>query len=173
MRTRQRSMRPIRQPGHRALQIPAHPTMQRRPRHLVPGGDLDHTLPGQDRPDRVQPLLNHRQDNQRHPGPDPQRRPHGGVNGSGSPNQARTVAHQLAHSCRASPGTGQPRPPPTAESGSLLDQGLRFAQPGALRVSSFHTGRFARPGADNATSTRRCLHPLRRRIPSTCCTDFT
>ena len=69
MRTRQRSMRPIRQPGHRALQIPVHPTMQRRPRHPVPGGDLDHTLPGQDRPDRVQPLLNHRQDNQRHPGP--------------------------------------------------------------------------------------------------------
>jgi hypothetical protein len=40
-------------------QIPDHPSMHRRPVHSDPGGHLDHLRVAQNRPNRVQALLNH------------------------------------------------------------------------------------------------------------------
>jgi hypothetical protein len=120
MRTRQRTMRSVRQPRDRALQIPTDPAMQGRAGHPRAGGDLNHSLPGQHRPDRVQPLLNNTQDNQRHPGH---------LTRNDAPRKAsttqdcrvtpRTVAHQVAQNCRASAGTGHSSVQQTAESGSI------------------------------------------------------
>ena len=60
------------------------------------GRDLDHTLPRQHRPNRVQPLLNNRQHNQRHPG-SPIR------NNAPQKRQRIRIAESGPH-CRASPG---------------------------------------------------------------------
>ena len=64
--------------------------MQRRPRHLITDRDLDHALTRQHRPDRVQPQLNDRQDNQRHSRPPIRNNvPTKNANGSESPKPAR------------------------------------------------------------------------------------
>jgi hypothetical protein len=148
MRTRQRTMRSVRQPRDRALQIPTDPAMQGRAGHPRAGGDLNHTLPGQHRPDRVQPLLNNTQDNQRHPGP---------LTRNDAPRKAsttqdcrvtpRTVAHQVAQNCRASAGTGQSDRQLTAESGSIEVKAALRAVPAPRRARSacprFAAGRYA------------------------------
>jgi hypothetical protein len=117
MRTPPRTMRPIRQPGDRPLQIPTDPAMHRRPCHPITDGHLDHTLPGQHRPNRVQPLLDNRQDNQRHPRPLTRRCP------TKTPplrvaETGPTVADQLTRNRRTSPGTGQTTAPTFADRGS-------------------------------------------------------
>ena len=57
-------MRPIRQTSKLPGQIPRHPPVHRRPVHSHPGGYLNNISAIQDRPDRVQALLDNRQDNQ-------------------------------------------------------------------------------------------------------------
>ena len=51
-------------PASLLTQIPRDPAMQRRPMHTYPSGDLDDISPCQHSPDRVQALLDNRQDNQ-------------------------------------------------------------------------------------------------------------
>ena len=63
-RTRQGTMRPIRQPPDPLSQIPRYPPMHRRAMHPRPRPNLDDIHTAQHSPDRVQALLDHRQDNQ-------------------------------------------------------------------------------------------------------------
>jgi hypothetical protein len=63
-RRRTRTMRPISQPGKLISEIPANPPVHRRPVHSHLGGNLDHISAIQDRTNRVQALLDNRQDNQ-------------------------------------------------------------------------------------------------------------
>ena len=63
-RTGVRPVRPVGQPGQLAGEIPRDPPVQRRPVHSRPGGYLANLSAIQDRPDRVQALLDNRQDNQ-------------------------------------------------------------------------------------------------------------
>ncbi len=64
LRTRQRTMRPVRQPADPLSQIPRHPPMHRRAMHPRSRRHLDDIHAAQHSPDRVQALLDHRQDNQ-------------------------------------------------------------------------------------------------------------
>ena len=67
-RARPRPVGPVRQPGHTLSEITLQPGMHTHPRHPDRRRDLRDRRASQDRPDRVQPLLHLRQDNQRHPG---------------------------------------------------------------------------------------------------------
>jgi hypothetical protein len=70
-------VRAVSQPGQLASQIPRHPPVQRRPVHTHPGSYLSNLSAIQDRADRVQALLDNRQDNQcqsRPPQPDAPRK---------------------------------------------------------------------------------------------------
>ena len=68
-------MRAVRQPWQAFSQIPPQPGMHAHPGHPDRGRDLGYRRTTQDGSDRVQPLLNLRQDNQRHPGLPESRRP--------------------------------------------------------------------------------------------------
>jgi hypothetical protein len=57
-------VRPVSQPGKLPGQVPGHPPVHRRPVHSQPGGHLCDLSAVQDRADRVQALLDNRQDNQ-------------------------------------------------------------------------------------------------------------
>jgi hypothetical protein len=63
-RRRMRPMRTIHQPGQLLSQIPAYPPMHRRPVHPDAGSDFRDIRTRQNGANRVQALLNHRQDNQ-------------------------------------------------------------------------------------------------------------
>jgi len=63
-RTRLRRVRPVGQSRELPTQIPPDPTMQGRPMHPHSCGDLNHSSPCQHSPDRVQALLDNRQNNQ-------------------------------------------------------------------------------------------------------------
>jgi hypothetical protein len=56
-------------------QIPDHPPMHRRPVHSDPGGHLDHLRAAQNRPNRVQTLLNYDKTTNANPGLPESRRP--------------------------------------------------------------------------------------------------
>jgi hypothetical protein len=91
------------------------------------------TLPSQHRPNRVQPLLNDRQDNQHHPRPpDPTGAPRRHLPVSVAETDP-AVADQLARNCRTSPGTGHARSTCTAGSGSSRS---RAGSAGWRRVST-------------------------------------
>lgn len=64
-RTPMRTMRPIRTTRQLLHQISPDPAMQRRPVHPNVSGHLHHVRATQHRTNRVQALLDHRQDNQR------------------------------------------------------------------------------------------------------------
>lgn len=101
-------MRPVSQPGQLLGQIPTHPPMHRRPMHSTAGGYLHHVRPGQHRTNRVQPLLNNRQDNQRQSRPPRVPTPRGDV-GPRVPKRT-TVADHLADACRTSADGGHALP---------------------------------------------------------------
>jgi Helix-turn-helix domain len=63
-RRRARAVRAVSQPGQLIGQIPGHPPVQRRPVHSHPGSYLSNLSAIQDRANRVQALLDNRQDNQ-------------------------------------------------------------------------------------------------------------
>jgi len=84
-----------------------HPPVQRGPVHTHMRGDLGHRRASQNRPDRVQALLDHRQDNQCQSRP-PRVRTPAATSSPAWPSRA-TVAHQLAGICGTSAVTGQSR----------------------------------------------------------------
>jgi hypothetical protein len=57
-------MRPVSQPGKLPGQVPRHPPVHRRPVHSRQGSYLHHVSAIQDRANRIQALLDNRQDNQ-------------------------------------------------------------------------------------------------------------
>jgi len=77
VRARRRPVRPVRQTGQLLAQIPGQPAVYRRPVHPQPGRHLRDVRARQNRPDRVQPLLENRQDNQSHSRPPKVWTPHG------------------------------------------------------------------------------------------------
>jgi hypothetical protein len=95
-----RTVGAVRQPGQLPSQIPRDPPVQRRPVHSHPGGHLGNLSAIQDRTDRVQALLDNRQDNQSQSRP-PQSDAPAETSHQGDRKQA-TVADHLAEECRTS-----------------------------------------------------------------------
>ena len=138
MRTRHRSMRPVRQPGHRPTRYrPIHRCNVDRCTRF--GGDLDHARPRQHRPNRVQPLPDNRQHDQRQSRPpdphDAPRRRQRTQDRRIRPTLSRitwrrTVAHHPAQD--------------TGPSGCTAESGSCRSRPGASagrrRVSSLRCG---------------------------------
>ena len=76
-RRKVRPVRPVSQPRELVRQIPRHPPVHGRPVHSQLRGHFHHIRPVQGCPDRVQALLDNRQDNQcqsRPPKPDAPRK---------------------------------------------------------------------------------------------------
>jgi hypothetical protein len=84
VRTRPRPMRPIRQTTYLLGQIPADPPLHRGAMHPEPGRHLTDLSAREDRPDRVQTLLHHRQDNQCQSRPPESETPHGDARNQGA-----------------------------------------------------------------------------------------
>ena len=84
-----------------ARRIPAHPPVQRRPMHPHPGRDLGGFLTRQHRPNRIQPLLHHRQATSANPGHPSPERPHEDAPAQ-SADQDRCRTSTVGRACRTS-----------------------------------------------------------------------
>ena len=102
-------VRPVSQAIKTLSPVPGHPPVQRRPVHTYASGYFDNVSAIQDRPDRIQALLDNRQDNQCQSRPPQSRRPAETSHQSGR-NTAR-VADQLAEECRTSVAGGHTSAP--------------------------------------------------------------
>ena len=135
VRTRPRPGRPIGQPTDPLTQIPPQPRMHRLSRHPNLSRNLGHRSPRQHRPNRIQPLLDHRQHNQRQSRPPESddiaehRRPTGRTRGKVSSTYRHTSVKHL-------PGQDRFQRPPSAEFDSQRSR--RARRP--LRVSSLRCG---------------------------------
>ena len=128
---RMRPMRTVHQPGQLLSQIPANPPVNRGPVHPDAGGDLRYIRTRQHGTNRVQALLDHRQDNQRQSRPPRSQTPRGDV-GHRVPKQT-AVADHLANACRTSVDGGQ----------SCCTQLVRTFFTSLKRPSGPHAGHFA------------------------------
>src|SRR5690349_13922155 len=99
-----RTVGAVGQPAQLAGEIPRYPPVQRGPVHSHPGRYFHDISAIQDRADRIQALLNQRQDDQCQSRPPQSRRPAETSHQSG--RNTATVAHLLAEECRTSVAGG-------------------------------------------------------------------